>query len=200
MNEANTVEAGQAPAEAKAAVGETVRLEDGREVVFAGKRRMLKSTKISDDGQVTTTFDFRNGKTLQFTIPQGLVLLFAGHGAEQKIGDETAGETDVDDMVLAVSDLIERLSQGTPESWNAPRAAGGGFAGTSVLSKALVEASGKSAEQIAAFLKGKTQAEKLAMRNSAKLKPIVERLEAEKAAKASKVDTTALFDQLEAAV
>ena len=70
------------------------------------------------------------------------------------------------------------------------------MAGTSVLARALIEVTGKSAEKVREYLKGKTQAEKVALRNSAKIKPVVERIEAEKAAKGSKVDTDALLAEL----
>jgi hypothetical protein len=70
------------------------------------------------------------------------------------------------------------------------------MAGTSVLLRALMEYSNRTVDQVKEFLKGKTQTEKLALRNSAKIKPIVDKLEAEKLAKNAKVDTTALLGEL----
>ena len=172
---------------------ETVTMSDGRQVDFVGKRKLLKES-IVDGHKVSVRLDFRNGETRLFHIHQDLLYQFAAHGAEQKLGDETAGTDDVDDMVLAIDELIERLNRG---EWNTRRE-GTGFAGTSVLLRALVEASGKSVEQIKAFLTGKSQADKLALRNSPKIKPIVERLEAEKVSKAAKVDTASLLNELEA--
>jgi hypothetical protein len=174
----------------KAAV-ETVTLADGRTVDFVGKRKMLKETLIDGDS-VAIRIDFRNGETRTFPLSPDLLLRFAGHGAEQKYGDETAGETDVDDMVLAVDALHERLSKG---EWSTKRE-GGGMTGTSVLMRALIEFSGRTPEQVKEFLAGKSQAEKLALRNSAKIKPIVERLEAAKAAKGANVDTDSLLAAL----
>ena len=171
---------------------ETVVLSDGRSVDFVGKRKMLKETIIEGD-TVSVRLDFRNGETRTFTLPGELLLKFAGHGAEQKLGDETAGEEDVDDMCLAVDDLIDRLNKG---EWSMKRE-GGGMAGTSVLLRALMELSSKTVEQVKEFLKPLTQADKLALRNSPKVKPIVDRLEAEKVSKASKVDTNALLAGLE---
>jgi extradiol dioxygenase family protein len=167
---------------------ETVKMQDGREVEFVGKRKLLKET-IIDGSDVTVRLDFRNGETRSFSIPDALLLQFAGHGAEQKLGDETAGTDDVDDMVLDVDSLLDRLNKG---EWSM-RKEGGSNAGTSVLLQALVEFSGKSAEDIRAFLKDKSQAEKLALRMSAQLKPIVEAIEAKKAAKNSHVDTDSLL-------
>jgi len=177
-----------APTKAEKQV-ESVTMSDGRVVDFVGKRKMIKT---SDADTLTTRFDFRNGETRLFTIKPELVNQFAVHGAEQKIGDETAGVDDVDDMVLSVDELITRLEAG---EWTQKREANG-MAGTSVLLRAIVEHSGRTVEQVKEFLKGKTQAEKLALRNSSKLKPIVERIEAEKAAKGSKVDADALLASL----
>jgi len=168
---------------------EVVTMQDGRTVEFVGKRKMLKES-FPETG--TVRLDFRNGETRSFVIPGELKDRFACHGAEQKLGDETAGVDDVDDMVLAVDDLIGRLNK---LEWSVKRE-GGGFGGTSVLLRALVEFSGRTAEQVKEFLAGKSQAEKMALRNSAKLKPIVDRLEAEKASKGAKVDTDALLSSL----
>ena len=172
---------------------ETVTMSDGRQVDFAGKKKLIKDSVITAEG-VVVRLDFRNGETRSFTIPSDLLHQFAAHGAEQKLGDAIAGYKDeeIDDAILDVDSLIERLNKG---EWNVKRE-GGGMAGTSVLLKALVEYSGKSVEQIKTFLKDKNMAEKQALRNSAKLKPIVERLEAEKANKGAKVDTDALLGSL----
>ena len=171
---------------------QTVQMGDGRQVDFVGKRKMLKET-IIDGGKVTTRLDFRNGNTILFPVPDELLLQFAGHGAEQKLGDETAGEDDVDDMQLSVEALIERLNRG---EWRTVREPGSSMSGTSVLMQAIVELSGKPKEEVKAFLAGKSQAEKLALRNSERLRPIVQRLDSEKAAKNNKVDTSALLGEL----
>jgi hypothetical protein len=190
MTEATSTEAA-ASKKPKAEVV-AITMQDGRTVEFAGKRKMLKSTSI-EGTTVKTRLDFRNGETREFTIPDALLLQFAGHGAEQKLGDETAGEEDVDDMVLSVDALIERLNRG---EWRTQREPGSSMAGTSVLLQALVELSGKSKEDVKAFLATKSQAEKAALRASDKLRPIVQRIEAEKAAKNNKVDTAGLLAEL----
>ena len=172
---------------------ETVTMTDGRVVDFAGKRKLLKESSVTADGQVQVRLDFRNGETRLFTIPDALLTKFAAHGAEQKLGDEIAGLTDVEDCVLAVDELIDRLYNG---EWGVKREANG-MAGTSVLVRALVEHTGKTVEQIKQFLNGKSQAEKVALRNNPKIKPIVERIEAEKASKKANVDTDAMLGELE---
>jgi len=172
---------------------ETVTMTDGRIVDFVGKRKMLKESFVKD-GVVSVRFDFRNGETRTFTIPSALLNKFAAHGAEQKIGDETAGLEDVDDAVLAVDALVERLNAG---EWGVKREANG-MAGTSVLVRALVEVMGKTVEQIKEFLGKKSQAEKVALRNNPRVKPVVERIEAEKTSKKSAVDTDAMLGELDA--
>lgn len=167
---------------------EKVTMEDGRTVEFAGKRKLLKEVLIQGitegyTGPIAVRFDFRNGKTRSYTLHDKLIWQFAAHGASQKIGDETAGEDDIDDMVLAVDDIIERLSGESPE-WTAKRE-GGGFGGVSILMRALMEHSGKDEATVKAFLKPKSHAEKMALRAHGPIAAIVKRLEDEKAAKAA---------------
>jgi hypothetical protein len=167
---------------------EKVTMEDGRVVEFAGKRKLLKETLIPGvtenyTGSPAVRFDFRNGKTRTYNLHEKLVWQFAAHGASQKIGDETAGEDDIDDMVLAVDEIIERLSGDNPE-WTVKRE-GGGFAGVSILMRALMEHSGKDEATVKAFLKPKSHAEKMALRSHPPILAIVKRLEDEKAAKAA---------------
>lgn len=173
-------------------VYESVKLTDGRVVDFPGKRQLIKTSKANDDGSLQVTLDFRNGETRLFTIPPAMTAQFALHGAEQKLGDEIAGVKDIDDAVLAVDELIDRLYNG---EWGVKREASG-IAGTSVLVRALVEVTGKTVEQVKAFLAGKTHAEKMALRVSAKVKPVVDRIEAEKATKKANVDTDAMLAEL----
>lgn len=172
---------------------EAVTMADGRIVEFAGKRKMLKESIIDEAaGTVAVRLDFRNGETRLYTNPQNMRLRMEAHGVEQKLGDEIAGLAEVDDCVLAVDELIDRLYNGDFNQ----RREGNSMAGTSVLARALVEHTGKTIEQIKAFLSGKSQAEKTALRNNPRLKPIVDRIEAEKVSKGTKVDTEALLSEL----
>ena len=174
----------------------TVTLTDGRIVDFVGKRKLLKASEVTPDGKIQTTLDFVNGETRTFTIPDTLLAKFASHGAEQKLGDEIAGVDDIEDAVMAIDDLIDRLYNG---EWGVARDKSG-LAGASILMRALVESTGKTAEEIKKFLSDKTAAQKAALRTNQKIKPIVDRLEAEKAAKSAKkadaVDTDALLNEL----
>jgi len=171
-----------------------IQMEDGSTQEFTAKQKLIKNTTTQENGDIVTTIYFRNGRVLTHTMHQDLIKRFAEHGADQKLGDVVAGITDPEDCVLAMEDLIGRLEKG---EWS-KKSEGGGFAGASVLLRALCEAFNKPVEDIKAFLKDKTQAEKLALRQSPKLKPIIDRIEAEKATKTSaKVDTDSLLAGLE---
>jgi hypothetical protein len=196
-----SVEVGTAAAKKAKTEVKKVVMADGREVEFAGKRRLLKTAEISDDGfDVTIRLDFVNGETRSLTLAANKPLFakFAAHGMLQKLGDEVAGLDDVEDMVIAEEELIARLESG---EWGAERTKGEGnaLAGLSVLAKALVQVSGKTAEQVRAYLKTKNNSEKLALRANPTIKPVIEELEAKKKQKPKEeVDTNALLDELAA--
>ena len=172
---------------------ETVTMSDGRVVDFPGKRQLIKTSTVAADGSLQTQLDFRNGETRTFTIPTEMIGQFALHGAEQKLGDEIAGLKEIDDAVMAVDELIDRLYNG---EWGVKRETNG-MAGTSVLARALVEVTGKTIEKIKEFLKTKSHAEKVALRADARVKVVVDRIEAAKVAKGANVDTAALLGELE---
>lgn len=170
---------------------EVVKMSDGREVSFAGKRKAIKSSDFVD-GKVQVRIDFRNGVSKLYEVPAELTQKAACHGGEQKYGDSYAGLEDIEDMIAACDKVQENLAAG---DWSA-RVEGSGIAGSSVLARALSELTGKGLDEIKVWLKPKSQADKMALRASSKLKPIIERLEAEKVAKASKVDTAALLGEI----
>jgi len=176
---------------------DTVTMTDGRVVQFPKKRDLIKSYYPDEvNATVRVVLDFKNGETREFYPQPGLLLQFAGHGAVQKLGDELADPklTDIDDKVAAIDRLIEQLNTG---EWSARRE-GDSMAGTSVLARALFEksAGAKTMEDIKAWLKSKKQDEKMALRGHPSLKPIIERIEAEKNAKLAKVDTDSLLAEL----
>jgi hypothetical protein len=200
--------------------GETITfstLRGAKSLEFTGTekraKKLIKDHYFDDSGHPHVELFFRSGEYRDFRVPEGLLSKFAAHGAEQKLGDNVAGTPDVDDMVVATDSLIARLHKG---EWSAERE--GGFAGTSVLMKALtiyrlrkdgltepgLDSSpddksayaalwAEKAAKVKEYLGDKSQNEKLALRASPQLKPIVEELEAAKLAKAQKVDTDALL-------
>ena len=204
-----------------------VKMSDGREVGFAGKRKVLKETLIDEskiikdgdtitlqDGAVCIRIDLRNGQTKIYPLKIDLLPKYAGHGGEQKFGDELASPADKpmseEDMEIALDDLHQQVN--VEGNWSAVREGGGGFAGASVVVRALMEASNQPVEKVKAFLQGKLDAakakgEKLSRKdlydsfrnpNSAVGK-IVERMEKERLAATSKVDADAELDALKAA-
>jgi hypothetical protein len=180
---------------AKEIVVEAVKMTDGRIVDFPGKRKMQKESFIDTaSGAISTRFDYRNGETRTFVIPAAMVPKFAAHGMEQKYGDEAAGVEDLDDAILAIDELNERIQAG---EWGVKREASG-IAGTSVLLRAIVEVTGKPVDRVREYLKGKTQAQKLALRESGKFRDVVKRLEAEKAARKPAVDVAPLESEIDA--
>lgn len=176
-----------------------VEMSDGTSVRFPGKTRMLKSYLIDEDSQtISFRIDFRNGRVVTLSTEKfsiGLLLRAAAHGLSQKIGDAAASVKDLDDAVLACEDVAKRLSGGTTESWGAERESGDSFAGASIVVKAICEVTGKTPEEVKAFLQSKLDAakakdEKLSradlyksFRNpNGSVGKVIARLEAEKAA------------------
>lgn len=195
-----------------------VSMSDGRKVGFAGKRKLVKETLVDSgkivvegdtitlqEGAIGVRLDFRNGESRTFYPPLALIARAVGHGFEQKLGDETAGTEDVDDMVLDVDDLIGRLQKG---EWTVQRE-GGGFAGAGIVVRAIMEVSGKSLEEVKAFLERKLadaekRGEKLSRRDlyaafrnpNSKTGQVIERMEKEKLAKGAKLDADQALSEI----
>jgi len=208
VNEVSENVAELKPKKAKTEV-EVVTMEDGRKVEFAGKRKLVKDYVLQSGNLEYIILDFRNGVSRKIVIPQSLLGQFAGHGAIQKYGDELAGlkdadgvsEPSIDDMILTIDVLDETIQQG---KWST-RKEGEGMGGTSILIKALMEYSGKTVEQIKAYLKDKDAKFKAALRaddlrpnaSGVTLATVVKRLESEKLSKGVKVDTSKALDDLD---
>lgn len=192
-----------------------ITMTDGRKVNFAGKRKVNKETLVDDSGiviedgvmqitagAVSIRMDFRNGETRTIPLPLALLARFAGHGAEQKFGDELATSADKplseDDMVLAIDDLNALVQSG---KWGAGRAAsGGGVSGASVVVQAICEATGKDVATVKAYLQKKLDADPALTRRAlydsfrvagTKTGVIIKRMEDAKLAKVAKVDADA---------
>ena len=192
-----------------------VTMTDARVVQFAGKRKVNKETILDESkitiegdviqlalGAVSIRMDFRNGETRTISLPLSLLARFAGHGAEQKFGDELATTADKplteEDMVLAIDDLNAQIQSG---KWGAGRASGGGgVSGASVVVQAIMEATGKDLATVKAFLQKKLDADPALSRRAlydsfrvagTKTGVIIKRLEEAKLAKTAKVDADA---------
>lgn len=169
-----------------------ITMSDGRTVGFNKKQRLVRNSTADNDGAVTTVLDFVNGETRTFVVAPSApnYSRFVAAGIESKIGDQIGGEKDIDDAVASVDSLLDRLNA---NEWYVGRAPGS-FSGASVLAKALIEASGKTGEEIKNYLASKSHAEKLALRNSTALRPIIDRIEADKQKEV--VDTASLLNEL----
>lgn len=180
----------------------TVTMTDGRVVEFNGKRRMLKKSGKGDDGKLYTRIDFVNGETRTFELVPALFEKAALHGFEQKLGDEVAGETNIDDMVSAIDSLGARLVAATDSTaWNMPREPGDSFSGSHIIVKAICNISGKTKDEVIAWIDKKLatpakndkgeevkvtrQALYKALRGSKQYGPEIAKLESEKTSKAA---------------
>ena len=154
-------------------------MTDGRTVAFGLKQRMAKDYG-SKDGQVYATIDFDNGETVRVELsPTSEVgLLAMGHGMIQKLGDAAAGADTTDDAFEAVLEIAQRLSNG---QWVKPSAAGAGVAkGSSELIEAFALVIGKSKDEARAKLANLTQADKMALRKTARVAEAIEKIRAGK--------------------
>lgn len=192
-----------------------VTMPDGRVVQFAGKRKVVKETLVDASkivvegnvmqiqaGAISVRMDFRNGATRTMPLPLSLLAQFAGHGGEQKFGDELATTADKplseDDMVLAIDDLNALIQAG---KWGAGRASGGGgVSGASTVVLAIMEATGKDQATVKAYLQKKLDADAGLTRRAlydsfrvagTKTGNIIKRMEEAKLAKTAKVDADA---------
>ena len=199
-----------------------VELTDGRKVSFAGKRKLLKETLIDEskiaydaeagmmqieNGAISVRMDFRNGQTRTLELPLSLLARFAGHGGEQKFGDElaslAANPLSEDDMVLAIDALNEIIQKG---EWGKGRASGGGgVSGASIVVQAICEATGKDLTTVKAYLQKKLDEDSDLSRRAlydsfrvagTKTGVIIAKIEAEKLAKNAKVDADAELENI----
>jgi hypothetical protein len=216
MNQAALKPVEQAPAKSSAKKTEytEVKMEDGRTVMFAGKRSMNKEILVAEDNSsVSVRFDFRNGMTSTYQIPGHHILYAAGHGYAQKLGDEVAGMKDPngapaseEDKLLAIEALHERLNSST--DWNRVSSGEESVSGASVVIRAIAEVSGKSLAEVKAFLQAKladaeARGQKLtraalysSFRVSKSVGPVIERMEKEKASKAPAVNADDLLSEI----
>lgn len=161
----------------------SVTMDDGRIVEFSGKKRLDK-TVIVAEGKVSIRLDFLNGETRTFTVPDTLLLQFAGHGASQKLGDEISDVAKVEDAIEVIDTLMQRLEAG---KWQADRATGpsSGLAGASVLAKALVKVTGQPITVVRDYLGGLDGKTKAALRQQPAVATVIRELEAEAQARAA---------------
>lgn len=121
----------------------------------------------------------------RYPAPIAATMVF--HGSKQKLGDEYADLDAEDDCFEAMIELDGRLAEG---KWTAERQ---GFAGISVLMRAIMKVYGIEESAAREFLKPLSKKEKDALRASAELKPTIDEMEAEKG---KGVETAGLLERL----
>ena len=125
------------------------------------------------------------------------------HGLKQKLVDaaaisrntETGRAASVQDKYDAVKEVYDRLLSG---EWNKRREGGSGGSAGGLLFRALCRMydGKKTADDIRAFLEGKTDAEKAALRKNSRVAAIIEEIRAESAT-GGDVNTDDLLADLE---
>lgn len=211
MSETQVEDSTAAAAAKKPATERTaVKMEDGSTVEFAGARQVNKSYSTDEaSGVVTARFDFRNGavrKVSSDQLTKELLLRLVGHGLVQKVGDEWSGVKELDDIVLTADEIIGRLLKG---EWGTVREGGDSMAGAGIVIKAVCEVTGKTSEEIKAFLQGKLDAakakgEKLSRQDlykafrapGSKTAAVIRRLEEAKLAASSKISSDELLGEI----
>lgn len=147
------------------------------------------------------TLTFSNGKTLSLRAHQlsesiGAQALW--HGLKQKLVDaaaigrdpDTGRSATIDDKYNAVREVYDRLLAG---EWNKTREGGAATGGVMLRALMLVYPS-KTKDQLAEYLKGKSAAEKAALKLVPKIASAIDTIMATKVAD---VDTDALLDELD---
>jgi hypothetical protein len=184
-----------------------ITMDDGREVEFGEKTRMLKDYGIEGDN-VWARIDFENGKVVKVYALAGnlpsmiaagevegaseeakkdadlarTALQLMGHGMVQKLGDSAAGAESTNDALEAVLEVGGRISKG---QFNKVREGGGSAKGAGELVQAMFEYLSKdkpelTKDTVRELLSGLTAQEKAGLRKVAEVAEIIERLRAER--------------------
>ena len=169
-------------------VVQNVEMEDGKVVPFPGKRKLQIESKVDANGVLQVRCDFLNGRVLQTSVSGDMLIKFLEFGASQKFRDVIAGEDDVDSCVLDVEEFMSLLAKG---QWTTERQRGTGS--SAPLHKAVMEVTGKSAEEVKVWLAALDQKTKLDLRKDPAIKPIIDRIEAAKKSKQPATDTASLL-------
>ena len=150
------------------------------------------------------TLNFANGKEIIIStnsLQNGLLYMAAIHGLKQKLVDaaaisrnpETGRAATVEDKYQAVEAVYNRLLAG---QWNATREGGGNAGGLLLQALCRMYEGRKTVEELKAFLVGKSDAEKTALRKNPRVAAIIEEIRAEQG-KAANIDTDELLGELE---
>lgn len=137
--------------------------------------KMHKKFKTNGSGAVEIHLQFSDGEVMNYLLPISLNSQAAGYGALRKLGDLAIGGTLLPDLKKAVGELFDQWDSG---DWRSRR---NGPGGTSVVMKALMAHTGKSADEVRAFLASKTMKQKADIKRLPEVAAIVRGLEKPKA-------------------
>jgi len=157
-----------------------VTMGDGRVVHFPPSWQVMKETNITEDGTVSTRFDFSNGMSRVFTIYPGqhLYELLVGAGIESKIGDALKQDK-VEDKVKAYDAMAERLRSG---EWKVRN--GDGTSTIPAVILAIMNHTGKTQAQVEEQVKQQLTDNKMSRQQlyakyrESSLGPVIEKIEA----------------------
>jgi len=167
-------------------------------------------------GTVAVRFDFRNGTTATYPVPDQHLLYAAGHGWAQKLGDHVAGMKDEvtkeaaseEDIALAIESLVNDLKNG---EWNKVRSGEGTVSGAGIVLRALAQHFNKTVTVVKQIIEDKLAEDKArggtlsrkalyaSFRNpDTELGQLILSMEAErKKPKSVVIDTSDIFSELE---
>lgn len=163
------------------------------EVKFGKTDKIVKlAFPFGSDCPTGILFVGRSGRTYLADFsryPGAIQGVMVFHGTKQKLGDEYADLDSEDDCFEAMIELDGRLTEG---KWTAERQ---GFAGISVLMKAVMKVYAISEEAAREFLKPLSKKEKDALRVCDELKGAIQEIEMERG---KGVDTASVLAKLKA--
>lgn len=151
--------------------------------IINGKQAAISVTVTPENGYLAV--EAANGAQMALTVDNltpEIRMMAMLHGLKQKLVDaaamsrnpETGREASVEDKVAAVHAVYERLLNG---QWNATRGGGDGNGTGGLLFRALARL--YPGKDIKAFLDGKTDKEKAAMRKNSRVAAMIEEIRAE---------------------
>ena len=168
------------------------------------KRNATISADITLGACNILTLQFANGEQLALdaaNVPREIQLQAMMHGFKQKLVDaaaisrnpETGRAASVADKFQAVKTVYDRLLAGQR---NAVREGGTATGGLLLQALCRMYEGRKTVEELKAFLAGKTDAEKTALRKNPRVAAIIEDIRAEQG-KAAGINTDELLGELE---
>lgn len=171
----------------------TVTATNGKQYTFNKRVTLHKETEVLEDGSIKVTLVAKDGTVNESILNPSTVLQLAQFGAMAKLANCFHVEEDIEDAFTSVDELVAQLNAG---NWTRERTKGEGKGGSMIV-RAIVEVMGVPKQAAIDYLANLTMAQKFALAQTDELRPVVERLKAEKAAKKASgknaVDTGSLL-------